>query len=61
MRGLAFVVFLRIGEITLTSKQSPIPLCLNQLTKLLRDGEVIGFKLTFTDYKHNYNQLSTKS
>ena len=56
MCGLAFFAFLRFGEITSTSKQSPIPLCLNQLTKLLRDGEVIGFKLTFTDYKHNYNQ-----
>ena len=56
MCGLAFFAFLRIGEVTATSKQSPIPLCLNQLTKLLRGGEVIGFKLTFTDYKHNYNQ-----
>ena len=58
MCGLAFFAFLRIGEITATSKQSPIPLCLNQLTKLLRGGdhEVIGFKLTFTDYKHHYNQ-----
>ena len=47
MCGLAFFAFLGIGEITATS---------HQLTKLLRDSEVIGFKLTFTDYKHNYNQ-----
>ena len=56
MCALAFFAFLRIGEITASSKQSPGPLQLNQLTKLLRDSEVIGFKLTFTDYKHNYNQ-----
>ena len=54
--ALAFFAFLRIGELTSTSKQSPTPLNLNQLTKLLRDGEVIGFKISFTDYKHNYNQ-----
>ena len=51
MCALAFFAFLRIGELTSTSKQSPTPLNLNQLTKLLRDGEVIGFKITFTDYK----------
>ena len=56
MCALAFFAFLRIGEITSTSKRGNIALSLNQLTKLLRDGEVIGFKLTFTDYKHNYNQ-----
>jgi hypothetical protein len=44
MCALAFFAFLRIGELTSTSKQSPTPLHLNQLTKLLRDCGVIGFK-----------------
>ena len=47
MCGLAFFTFLRIGEITSISKRGNIALNLNQLNKLLIDGEVFGFKLTF--------------
>jgi hypothetical protein len=54
--ALAFFAFLHIGEITATSQPGNCPIQLNQLTKLSRDGEVIGCKLTFADYKHNYNQ-----
>ena len=56
MCALAFFAFLRIGEITETPQPGNCPIQLNQLTKLSRDGEVIGYKLTFADYKHNYNQ-----
>ena len=56
MCASAFFAFLHIGEITETSQPGNCPIQLNQLTKLSRDGEVIGYKLTFADYKHNYNQ-----
>jgi hypothetical protein len=56
MCALAFFAFLRVSEITATSQPGNCPIQLNQLTKLSRDGEVIGYKLIFADYKHNYNQ-----
>jgi hypothetical protein len=54
--ALVFFTFLHVGEITATSQPCNCPIQLNQLTKLSRDGEVIGYKLIFADYKHNYNQ-----
>jgi hypothetical protein len=56
MCALTFFAFLCVGEITATSQPGNCPIQLNQLTKLSRDGEVIGHKLIFADYKHNYNQ-----
>ena len=56
MCALAFFAFLHVGEITATSQPGKCPIQLNQLTKLSRDGEVIGYKLIFAVYKHNYNQ-----
>ena len=60
MCALAFYAFLRIGEITSvpsrTATCSP-PLQLLQLTKLLNpEGELIGFKVTFGNFKHSYNE-----
>lgn len=57
MCALAFFAFLRIGEITNTKQKGNPPLQLHQLTQLLNQkSEVIGLRLTFTDFKHNYNQ-----
>jgi hypothetical protein len=42
MCALAFFAFLHVGEITATSQPGNCPIQLNQLTKLSRDGEVIG-------------------
>ena len=56
MCSLAFFAFLRVGEITATRASAP-PLQIHQLTKLLNPArEVVGIKLTFHDFKHNYNQ-----
>lgn len=57
MCSLAFYAFLRIGEITSVSKRdSTPPLQLYQITKLLNQaGDLVGFKVTFGDFKHNYN------
>jgi hypothetical protein len=45
-----------LGETTATPQPGNCPIQLNQLTKLSRDGEVIGYKLIFADCKYNYNQ-----
>lgn len=56
MCSLAFFAFLRVGEITAT-RASTSPLQIHQLTKLLNPAkEVVGLKITFQDFKHNYNQ-----
>jgi len=55
MCSLAFFAFLRVGEITATWA-SASPFQIHQLTKLLNPAkEVIGLKITFQDFKHNYN------
>lgn len=58
MCSLAFYAFLRIGEITLVPRHgSNPPLQLYQLTKLLNPtGALVGFKVMFQNFKHNYNQ-----
>ena len=59
MCATAFFAFLRIGEITATSQNSET-LHLNQLGKLTdNSGTVISYELTFQDFQHHYNQLST--
>ena len=57
MCSLAFYAFLRIGEMTthFNSNANP-PFQLYQITKLISPaGELQAFKLTFGDFKHNYN------
>lgn len=56
MCSFPFFAFLRVGEISV-SRASAFPLQINQITKLLNPArEVVGLKITFQDYKHNYNQ-----
>ena len=57
MCSLAFFAFLRVGEMTDTGHSSNSTLQISQLSKLCNSaGVVMAFKLTFTEYKHNYNQ-----
>ncbi len=57
MCSLAFFAFLRIGEITTKKGNGCQPLQLHQLAYICDSGnQVVGIKLTFHDYKHNYNQ-----
>ena len=52
----AFFGFLRIGEITCCPR-SPAVLQLDQVVRQLDNtGNIAGFKLTFTNFKHSYNQ-----
>lgn len=58
MVSLAFYAFLRVGEMTGgAGNNSTRPLQLDQLSQLLDSTfSVVGFKLTFRNYKHCYNQ-----
>lgn len=57
MCALAFYAFLRVGEMTMTSKNTASILQLHNLVKLVdAKNFVCGLKLTFGDYKHSYNQ-----
>ena len=58
MCSLAFYAFLRIGEMTsVPGRDANPPLNLFQLTKLLNSaGDLIAFKLTFGNFKQNYNE-----
>ena len=55
---LAFHAFLRVGEITANSNQgSPPPLQLHQCLRMVnKENETVSLKITFLDYKHNYNK-----
>ena len=56
MCAMAFFAFLRIGEIT-AARQSPDTLRLSQVDKLSDEsGAVVSLKVTFRNFKHNYNQ-----
>ena len=57
MCSLAFYAFLRLGEITaIPSQASSPPLQLYQITKLLSaTGDLVSYKVTFGNYKHQYN------
>ena len=56
MCSLAFFAFLRIGEITVTTSNNQ-PLQMHQLSQLYdTNNQVKGIKLTFGNFKHNYNQ-----
>ena len=58
MCSLAFFAFLRIGEITKqTNNASCQPLQMDQISYVYDSShKVVGIKLTFLDFKHNYNQ-----
>ena len=52
----AFFGFLRVGEITCCPPSSAV-LQLDQVVPLLNNlGNIVGFKLTFANFKHSYNQ-----
>ena len=56
MCSLAFFAFLRIGEITITLSHNQ-PLQIHQLSRIYdTNNHVAGLKLTFQNFKHNYNQ-----
>lgn len=56
MCALAFYAFLRIGEIVLTKSSNNI-VQLNQVERTTdRFGNISAFKITFTSFKHHYNQ-----
>ena len=56
MCSLAFFAFLRIGEITVTTSNNH-PLQIHQLSQLYNmNSQVKCIKLTFENFKHNYNQ-----
>lgn len=51
----AFYTFARVGEITASASGTTIHL--HQVSKLVNDKqEAVAFKVTFLNYKHNYNQ-----
>ena len=57
MCSLAFFGFLRIGEITATTNAGCQPLQLHQISYVYGSSKhVVGFTLTFLDFKHHYNQ-----
>ena len=57
MCSLAFFAFLRIGEMTTTMNSSCQPLQIHNLAfSCDSNSRVVGMKLTFHDFKHNYNQ-----
>ena len=52
----AFFAFLRVGELTFCPR-SPHVLQLNQVVQLVESsGHITGLKITFTNFKHSYNQ-----
>ena len=54
----AFFGFLRVGEITCCPRSSAV-LQLDQVVRLLDNlGNIVGFKLTFANFKHSYNQCA---
>lgn len=51
----AFYTFARVGEITASASGTTI--YLHQVSKLVNDNqEAVAFKVTFLNYKHNYNK-----
>ena len=59
MCSMAFFAFLRIGEITVSKQQSTSSnlLQLGQVSKrCCGSGNVVSLVITFTSYKHHYNQ-----
>ena len=56
MCSTAFFAFLRIGEKTTTSTSSTV-IQLRQVVKLVDEAGITrGYKLTFLNFKHSYNQ-----
>ena len=61
MCSMAFFGFLRNDEITVAKQQSIHTnlLHLGQVTRqCCRNGKVVSLVITFTNYKHNYNQTA---
>ena len=59
MCSLAFFAFLRIGKITTMKSSGCQPLQMHQLAKTYDTcNQVDGIKLTFLDFKHNYDKRS---
>ena len=57
MCSIAFYAFLRVGEMTSTTRQGPQPLQIHQVVKLVNDSnDIVSLKLTFYDFKHCYNK-----
>ena len=57
MCSMAFFAFLWIGEITIPSSNNQ-PLQIDQLSHIYGESNhVAGIKLTFQNFKHNYNRL----
>ena len=58
MCSMAFFAYLRIGKITKqTNNASCQPLQMDQISYVYDSShKVVGIKLTFLDFKHNYNQ-----
>ena len=56
MCSLAFFAFLRIGELTMITSNNQ-PLQMHQLSHIYdTNNQITGIKLTFENFKHNYNQ-----
>jgi hypothetical protein len=56
MCSLAFFAFLRIGELTMTTSNNQ-PLQMYQVSHICdTNNQITGIKLTFENFKHNYNQ-----
>jgi hypothetical protein len=52
----AFLHFLRIGELTMTTSNNQL-LQMHQLSHIYdTNNQITGIKLTFENFKHNYNQ-----
>ena len=60
MCSLASFAFLKIGEMTATNNAGGQPLQLQNIAFSYDSGnQVVGIKLTFHDFKHNYNQRTS--
>jgi len=57
MCTIAFYAFLRVSEMTSTTRHGPPLLQIHQIVKLVNDSNgIVSLKLTFLDFKHSYNQ-----
>lgn len=57
MCSFAICAFLRVCEMTSTSRHSPQPLQIHQVVKLVNDSNsIVSLKLAFQDFKHSCNQ-----
>ena len=53
----AFFAFLRVGELTFCPRSPDVLQLINQVVQLVESsGHITGLKITFTNFKHSYNQ-----